>query len=86
MASTQLKSNYCGQIVGLSKRQRSLCYENEEATRATHRGLLGALNECRVQFSRERWDCSTASVKFESIENKPLKSIHFNLKSHQLRC
>lgn len=75
MASAQLKSNYCGQLVGLSRRQRSLCYKNEEATRAIHLGLLGALNECRIQFSRERWDCTTASVKNAIIENKPLKGI-----------
>lgn len=77
MALTQLKSNYCAQLNSISKRQRSLCYENEEATRATHRGLLGALNECRIQFSRERWDCSTASVKAKAIGNQPLKSINF---------
>jgi len=42
----------------LSNRQRTICYQNPEATRALHAGLKQAFSECPNQFNRERWNCS----------------------------
>lgn len=58
MSSSQLPSDYCRAMPDLSNRQRQICYQNPEATRALHAGLKEAFSECPNQFNRERWNCS----------------------------
>lgn len=59
MSASAFSSNYCNVIPGLSRRQRSLCFKNPEATHAMHNGLRLAVDECISQFSNEKWNCST---------------------------
>lgn len=60
MSASKFPSNYCNAMPGLSRRQRSLCFQNPEATRAVHNGLRVAVDECKSQFLHERWNCSVA--------------------------
>ncbi|KAI1732899.1 wnt family domain-containing protein [Ditylenchus destructor] len=62
MSSSQFPSNYCNAIPGLSRRQRSICFQNIPATRALHKGLREAIGECRVQFAHEKWNCSSSGA------------------------
>lgn len=58
MSAAKFPSNYCNAMPGLSRKQRSLCFQNPEATRAVHKGLRLAVDECKSQFVFEKWNCS----------------------------
>uniref|UniRef100_A0A915P392 Protein Wnt n=1 Tax=Meloidogyne floridensis TaxID=298350 RepID=A0A915P392_9BILA len=45
---------------GLVKRQREICRQHPAAMRAISEGLRNAIDECHVQFQRERWNCSAS--------------------------
>uniref|UniRef100_A0A915EKN9 Protein Wnt n=1 Tax=Ditylenchus dipsaci TaxID=166011 RepID=A0A915EKN9_9BILA len=62
MSSSQFPSNYCNAMPGLSRKQRMLCFNNLPATKALHKGLREAVEECRSQFANEKWNCSTAGA------------------------
>uniref|UniRef100_A0A914MJ94 Protein Wnt n=1 Tax=Meloidogyne incognita TaxID=6306 RepID=A0A914MJ94_MELIC len=50
----------CQMQPGLVKRQREICRQHPAAMRAISEGLRNAIDECHVQFQRERWNCSAS--------------------------
>ncbi|KAF7637083.1 Protein Wnt [Meloidogyne graminicola] len=53
----------CQMQPGLVKHQREICAKHPAAMRAISEGLRNAIDECHIQFQRERWNCS-ASFEF----------------------
>ncbi|KPP77989.1 protein Wnt-2-like [Scleropages formosus] len=50
----------CDNIPGLVNRQRQLCRQHPEVMQAIGVGIKDWLGECKHQFAKQRWNCSTA--------------------------
>ncbi|KAI6227305.1 Protein Wnt-4 [Aphelenchoides fujianensis] len=62
LATTHIPaSNYfdCRLLPGLSRKQHEICKHNRHAVRAAASGLREAIDECKLQFASEKWNCTT---------------------------
>ncbi|KAH7707178.1 protein Wnt-16-like protein [Aphelenchoides avenae] len=60
LASSQVPPRQvdCTRFGTLSRQQRQICAENAYGVRAAVAGIKEAVDECRKQFSKEKWNCS----------------------------
>ncbi|KAI6187507.1 Protein Wnt-4 [Aphelenchoides besseyi] len=75
LASTSLPTNShfdCRILAGLTRKQQEICKQNRFAVRSAADGIRDAVEECRIQFAVEKWNCTTKHGN--GIPNIPVAS------------
>ncbi len=55
----EVNTTVCAEMTGFVSEQRRICESKPLVVPSVRRGVLLAMEECKKQLSKERWDCST---------------------------
>lgn len=55
----ELNTTVCAHMTGFVSEQRRICESKPLIVPSIRKGVLLAMQECKKQLSKERWDCST---------------------------
>ena len=54
-----VNTTVCAQMTGFVTEQKRICESKPLVVPSIRKGVLLAMDECKKQLSKERWDCST---------------------------